>query len=113
MIWRVEKGDVLVWNLSVVVGKLNYLEKCCRPDIAYATHQCDCFSVNPKRRHEKSLHQLGSNLKGNLDKGTIYLSNMDKGLEVHVDADSAGNWDEEDSENTYTARLRHGFVIYY
>ena len=48
-----------------------------------------------------------------MDKGIIYFPKMDKGLEVHVDADSAGNWDEEDSENTYTARLRHGFVIYY
>ena len=25
-------------------------------------------------------------------KGTIYFPNMDKGLEVHVDADFAGNW---------------------
>ena len=24
-----------------IIGKLNYLEKCTRPDIAYATHQCD------------------------------------------------------------------------
>ena len=32
-----------------LVQNFNYLEKCCRPYIAYATHQCDRFSVNPKR----------------------------------------------------------------
>ena len=48
-----------------------------------------------------------------MDKGTIYFPNMDKGIEVHVDFDFAGNWDKEDSENTDTARLIHGFVISY
>ena len=48
-----------------------------------------------------------------MDKGKIYFPNIDKGLEVHVDADFSGNWYKEDSENTFTARSRHGFVISY
>ena len=48
-----------------------------------------------------------------MDKGTIYFPKMDKGLELHVDADFAGNWGTEDSENTDTARLIHGFLISY
>ena len=96
-----------------VVGKLNYLEKCFRPDITYAKHQCDRLSVNPKRQHAKSLRHLGRQLKGTMDKGTIYFPNTDKGSEVHVDFDFAGNWDKEDSENTDTAISRHGFVISY
>ena len=31
-----------------VVGKLNFLEKDSRPDIAYAVHQCTRFSEDPK-----------------------------------------------------------------
>jgi hypothetical protein len=31
-----------------VIGKLNYLEKSTRPDIAYAVHQCARFSAEPK-----------------------------------------------------------------
>ena len=58
------------------------------------------------------LH-LGRYFKGTADKGTIYLPNMDKGLEVHVDADFEGNWDKEESENTDTVKSRHGFVISY
>ena len=38
---------------------------------------------------------------------------MDKGLELHVDANFVRNWDKEDSENTDTKRSRHGFVISY
>ena len=46
-------------------------------------------------------------------KGTIYFSNMDKCLEVHVYADFSGNWDKGESENTDTAISRHVFVISY
>ena len=48
-----------------------------------------------------------------MEKGKRYFSKMDKGLEVHVDADFSGNWDKEYSENTDTAISRHGFMIYY
>ena len=44
---------ILILHYRSEVVKLNYLEKCCRPDIAYATHQCACFSVKPKRKHAK------------------------------------------------------------
>ena len=56
---------------------------------------------------------MGRNLKVTIDMGKIYFPNMDKGLEVHVDADYVENWDKEHSENTDTERLRHGFVIPY
>ena len=35
------------------------------------------------------------------------------GLEVHVDADFAGNWDLDESNDVNTVRLRHRYVIYY
>ena len=34
-----------------VIGKLNYLEKGTRSDIAYATHQCARFCSDPKKEH--------------------------------------------------------------
>ena len=45
--------------------------------------------------------------------GIIYLPNMDKGLEIHVDDAFSGNWDKEESENTDTEISRYGFVISY
>jgi len=34
------------FHYQCVIGKLNYLEKCTRPDIAFAMHQCTCFSAD-------------------------------------------------------------------
>jgi hypothetical protein len=44
---------------SVVVGKLNFLEKGTRPDdIAYATHQCARFSEDTRASHEDAVMWL-------------------------------------------------------
>ena len=43
-------------------------------------------------------------LKGTKDKGTILRPNRDKGSEVFVDADFAGNWDPNEYEDCDTAR---------
>ena len=83
---QLEKSDK-IFHCRSVVGKYNYLEKCCRPYIAYDTHQCDHFSVNQKRQHAKYLRHLGRYLKGTMYKRTIYSPKTDKGLEVHVDSD--------------------------
>ena len=87
-----------------MIGKLNYLEKGSRSDIAYIVHQCARFSSCPKKEHGEAIRWLGRDLKGTKDKGTILRPNRDKSLEVFVDADFAGNWDPneyEDCDNGY------------
>ena len=101
------------YNYRSVIGKLNYLEKCTRSDIAYATHQCARFTANPKKEHGEAARWLGRYLKGTMDKGTILKPNMRKDLEVFVDADFSGNWDPKESHNADTARSRHGYIIMY
>jgi hypothetical protein len=96
-----------------VIGKLNYLEKSTRSDIAYITHQCARFSTDPKQEHGKALRWLGRYLKATRDKGTILKPNGDKDMEVFVDADFSGNWDGAESHNRDTARSRHGYIIMY
>ena len=63
-----------------VVGKFNYLEECCILVIAYATHHCSRFSVNPKMQHAKYLRLFGRYLEGTMQKGTIYYPKTDKAL---------------------------------
>ncbi len=95
------------------VGILNHLERCTRPDIAYATHQCARFSANPKKEHGAAVKWLGRYLRGTRDKG-IYLNLEDENFEVWADADFAGNWVPEDAQwDRDTARSRSGFVIKY
>ena len=64
--------------------------------IAYATHHCSRFSVNPKMQHAKYLCLFGRYLEGTMEKGTIYYPKTDKGVEVHVDVDFEENWDNKD-----------------
>jgi hypothetical protein len=97
-----------------VIGKLNYLEKCTRPDIAYAVHQCARFAACPKREHGDAVKWLGRYLKGTRNKGIIYNPKHDSSFDVYVDANFAGDWNRHDcAEENYTAKSRHGYLIMY
>ena len=96
-----------------VIGKLNYLEKATRSDIAYITHQCARFVTDPRKEHGDAVRWLGRYLRGTRDKGTILSPDPSRGLEVYVDADFAGNWDSRESDDKDTARSRHGYYISY
>jgi Reverse transcriptase (RNA-dependent DNA polymerase) len=96
-----------------IIGKLNYLEKGSRADIAYITHQCARFAGNPKVEHGDAIKWLGRYLKGTRDKGLILNPDGKSGLEVYVDADFVGNWDPEDTQSRDSARSRHGYIIKY
>ena len=96
-----------------VLGKLNYLEKSTRPDIAYAVHQCARFSSNPRKEHGEALKHIGRYLKGTQDKG-IYMKPTSDEFEVWADADFSGNWLKEEAEfDSNTARSRSGFIVSY
>ena len=60
-----------LFNYRSVIGKLNYLERGSRPDIAYMTHQCARFTDNPKVEHGKAVQWLGRYLLRIRDKGMI------------------------------------------
>ena len=96
-----------------VIGKLNYLEKCTRPDIAYATHQCARFTEKPKVQHGKAVRWIARYLKGTMDKGIIMTPLKDEELKLYVDADFSGNWSKEESNDRDSARSRHGYLINY
>jgi hypothetical protein len=101
------------WNYRSVIGKLNYLEKSTRPDIAYAVHQCARFMENPKVEHAKAVKAIGRYLLATKNKGIVCKPN-EQPLECYSDADFAGNWNKVESEfNRDTARSRTGYVIKY
>ena len=96
-----------------VIGKLNYLEKCSRPDIAYATHQCARFSSDPRKEHGEAVKWLGRYLRATRDKG-IYIRPTDDTFKVWADADFSGNWIPEEAEGEPdTARSRSGYIMSY
>jgi hypothetical protein len=97
-----------------VIGKLNYLEKSTRPDIAYATHQCARFSQDPRAPHGKAVKWIGRYLLATRDKGLILRPDSTKGFHAYADADFAGNFVKADApSDSDTARSRTGYVIFY
>ena len=81
------------FNYQSVIGKLNYMDKVSRSDIVYITHQCARFSTCTKKEHTKEILWLARYRKVTNDKGTILRPVKERGQEMYVDADFAGNWD--------------------
>ena len=101
-------------NYRKVIGKLNFLEKSSRPDIAYATHQCARFCVEPKESHVKAVIHLAKDLQGTINNGIILDPKENKSFEAFADADFAGNWNSQTAmDDPSTAKSRTGFVITY
>jgi uncharacterized protein (UPF0147 family) len=50
-----------------VIGKLNFLEKSTRPDIAYAVHQCARFCEDPRKSHFEAVMHLAKYLAATSD----------------------------------------------
>ena len=100
------------FNYRSIIGKLNYLEKATRPDIAYAVHQCARFCSDPKVTHGKAVLHLVKYLKATKDKGITMDPTKEKGFEVYADADFSGNWNNSTAESdSSTAKSRTGYVI--
>jgi hypothetical protein len=102
------------FHYGSVIGKINYVERGCRPDISYMTHQCARFTSEPKVEHGKAVRWLVRYLKGTANKGLILTPDRNKSLEVYVDSDFSGNWDRElAGVDDATARSRHGYIIFF
>ena len=93
---------------------LLYLSGHSRPDIHFAVTQCDQFSHDPKRSHEKALERIGLYLKGTRDKGLILKPDLINKLQIdcYVDSDFAGQWGYEDPEDSSSVRSRTGYIIF-
>jgi hypothetical protein len=104
------------WSYRSVIGKLNFLEKSTRPDIALAVHQCARYSSNPKKSHGEAVKRIGRYLKSTKDKG-MYLNpqrRKETTFDCWVDASFAGDWYQPDAmDNPLTAKSRTGYVIMY
>ena len=101
------------WEYRSVIGKLNFLEKSTRPDIAFAVHQCARYSSNPKQSHSAAVRYIVRYLMATRDKGII-LNPNDHSFECYVDADFQGGWNiNTATEDSTTAKSRTAYIIMY
>jgi len=102
------------WHYRAIIGKLNFIEKSTRPDIAYATHQCARFTQDPKESHAKAVVHLVRYLQYTSDQGLILDPKKDVALECFADADFSGNWNKITApHDPSTAKSRTGYIIQY
>ena len=93
---------------------MNNLNAGSHSDIGYATHPCACFAANPKMEHGKAVQWIGWYLNGTKDQGMIFTPDFSLGLEVYVDADFTGNWNQDEAPHDQdTERSRHGYIVKY
>lgn len=101
-----------LWSYRSVIGKLNFLEKCTRPDIVCAVHQCAKFMSNPKQSHGAAGKRIGRYLLGTRDKGIHIKPRMNEGYRCYVDASFCGDWNKETAaDDINTAKSRQGFLL--
>jgi hypothetical protein len=75
------------WHYRSVVGKMNFLEKSTRVEIAYSVHQCARFAADPKESHAAALKRIGRYLVGTREKGLILNPTKSHSFDCFVDAD--------------------------
>jgi hypothetical protein len=108
------KHDELQFDYRSVIGKLNFLEKSTRPEIAEAVHQCARFSANPRKSHTEAVKRIGRYLKGTASRGIIMTPGKTELFDCWVDSSHAGEWKREGAEDDpSTARSRMGYVFMY
>jgi hypothetical protein len=97
-----------------VIGKLNFLEKSTRPDIAYSVHQCARFCEDPKESHSQAVKNIVRYLKATKDQGMILNPQLDKSFDCYVDSDFCGLWNRANAMmDPSTSKSRTGYVICY
>jgi hypothetical protein len=103
--------DEKAFQYRSVIGKLNYLEKSTRPDIAYAVHQCARFSSDPRQSHTEAVKYIGRYLMATSKQGMV-LNPSNNSFECWVDASHAGEWDKKEAPvDPATAKSRSGYAI--
>jgi hypothetical protein len=87
-------------NYASMIGMLLYLGHS-HPDIAFATHQCACYTFAPKQSHEEALKCIGCYLKGTLRNGLILCPRDDLKIDCYPDTDFAGLWKRDKTDDPH------------
>ena len=99
------------WNYRAVVGMLLYLSTNTRPDIAFAVSQIARHSADPKKSHASAVKSLLRYLKKTLNHGMVIHPTSKWLLDLYVDSDFCGLFNQEDERDPNSARSRMGYVI--
>eukprot|EP00957_Ditylum_brightwellii_P116751 8905538-Ditylum_brightwellii.AAC.1 len=88
------------WNYKSVIRMLNFLVNSTHPELVHAVHQCARFCADPRASHEVAVKHIIRYLLTTQERnekpaptyGLNMRSDLNRGLEVYVDASFAGKW---------------------
>ena len=100
------------WSYRAICGMLLYLSTNTRPDIAFAVSQVCRFSSRPTKKHATAVKTIVRYLKGTMNKGTTYFPSKWLELDLYVDADFCGLFNQEEDRNPDSARSRTGYIVF-
>jgi hypothetical protein len=90
-------------HYASVIGMLLYLAGHSRPDIAFAVHQCARYTFKPTNKHVAALKRIGQ--------GIFMHPLPDLKVDCYPDADFAGLYNHEDSQDPHCVRSHTGYAI--
>lgn len=99
------------FDYASAVGMLMYLCSNTRPDIQYAVHQCARFTHFPKKTHEDAITRICRYLQGTKEQGMRFKPDGELKLDCYVDADFAGLYNAEDSQDPVCVKSRTGYCL--
>lgn len=96
-----------------IVGKLLYLARCTRPDIAYAVGVLCRFTINPGPSHIAALKHLLRYLVGTVNLRLVYAPDGSTDLfSTYSDASLGGDEDEQKSTGGFAIMMGTGAVVW-
>ena len=98
-----EPYDQVQFNYASVVGMLLYLSNNTRPDITFAVSQVARFTTSPKKSHAQAIKTIVCYLAWTHNKGIMVTPDNTFNLKCWADADFAGLYGREPSENLNSA----------
>jgi hypothetical protein len=104
-----EKAKMKDSRYLEIIGKLLYVERATRPDIAYALHVLCRFGANPGPKHVGALRHLLRYLVGTVNMKLVYSPNSSSDLfETYGDASLDGDIDTSKSTGGFAILLGSG-----
>ena len=88
-----------------------YLASNTRPAISFAVHQCTRFTHDTKASHDTSMNRICRYLQGTKDNDLVFNPSKKLVVDCYADADFAGLWGHENTQDPIFARSRTGFVV--
>lgn len=100
-----EKQEMQEIPYRELVGALNWIATCTRPDITHAVSSLCRFLDNPGRQHWTSAKRVLKYLKGSSNSGLLFQAHQPPHLIAFSDSDWAGDKDSRRSTTGYTLMM--------